>query len=207
MIKSKLMDALGGFIDLTVAGILWLLCSLPIVTLGTSSTALYYTVVKCVRRDRGHPVKTFLGAFKDNFKDSFLIWLIYLVYIALGLADKLAYSMMGLGEQGLFRSLAVLFFLPPVLTFSWMFAYISRFSNTKKNCFLAAVSLTVKHFGRTLLLILILAGTILLAYLVPITIPVIIGPAALLSSLVIEPVFHALTKDTNTDGMDPWFNE
>ena len=52
MLKSKFVDALGGFIDLTVAGIMWLVCSLPIVTLGASSTALYYTVVKCVRRDR-----------------------------------------------------------------------------------------------------------------------------------------------------------
>ena len=152
-------------------------------------------------------MQTFFGSFKSNFKDSFAIWLIYLVYIAIGIADRFAYSMMGVGEEGMFRSLSVLFFIPPVLTFSWMFAYISRFSNTKKNYFLAAVSLTVKNPGRTGLLILILAGTVLLAYLVPITLPLIVGPAALLSSLVIEPVFHTLTKDINTDGMDPWFNE
>lgn len=207
MKKSKLLDALGAFIDLTLAGLLWLVCSLPVITIGTSTAALYYTVVKRVRRDRGHTVQTFLGAFKSNFRDSFVIWLLYLAYIAIGAADKFAYKMMGLGEEGIFASLALLFFIPPVVTFSWMFAYISRFSNTKKNYFLAAVSLTVRHFGRTVLLVLILAGTAALAYLVPITLPIIIGPCALLSSLVIEPVFYTLTKDINTDGMDPWFNE
>ena len=47
----------GGFVsvferifDGFVLGILWLLCSLPVVTAGASTTALYYSMVTCVDR-------------------------------------------------------------------------------------------------------------------------------------------------------------
>ncbi len=207
MKKALFIDALGGFYDLIIAGVLWLICSLPIITVGPATAALYYTVVKCIRRDRGRVIQTFFNAFKTGFKDSFVIWLIYLAYLAVITADRFVYGKLDAGEGGIFSSIATVLFVPPVLSFPWMFAYISRFSNTRRNCFLCTVSLTVRHFGKTVLLALILGGTLLLAYLAPITIPFIIGPCALLSSLVIEPVFRELTKEMNTDGMDPWFNE
>ena len=47
---SRLSEVLSGLIDLIFAGLLWLLCSLPVVTLGASTTALYYTVMKCIRQ-------------------------------------------------------------------------------------------------------------------------------------------------------------
>ena len=53
MKESKLRSALTAVIDLVWAGILWLLCSLPVITLGAASTALYYSVVKCIRHERG----------------------------------------------------------------------------------------------------------------------------------------------------------
>ena len=40
MKESKLRSALTAVIDLIWAGLLWLLCSLPIVTLGAASAAL-----------------------------------------------------------------------------------------------------------------------------------------------------------------------
>ena len=43
--KSRLIAAVTAVIDVIAAGLLWLLCSLPLVTLGAATTALYYTVV------------------------------------------------------------------------------------------------------------------------------------------------------------------
>ena len=62
--------------DLLVAGFLWLVFSVPVVTIGPASAALYYTVVKVVRRKRETVTKSFLYAFRLNFKQGTLygIW-------------------------------------------------------------------------------------------------------------------------------------
>lgn len=59
-----------GFLDkvgqLIVLSVLWLLGCLPVITIGTSTAALYYAVMKSVRRDRGSAMKEFLGSYKRN---------------------------------------------------------------------------------------------------------------------------------------------
>ena len=52
----KIGAAITAVIDIVTAGLLWLLCSLPLVTIGAASTALYYSVVKCIRHERGRLV-------------------------------------------------------------------------------------------------------------------------------------------------------
>ena len=43
---------LTALIDIVWLGLLWLVCSLPVLTLGAASTALYYAMVKSVRHDQ-----------------------------------------------------------------------------------------------------------------------------------------------------------
>ena len=52
MKESKLHAVLTALIDIVWLGLLWLACSLPLITLGAASTALYYSMVKCVRHER-----------------------------------------------------------------------------------------------------------------------------------------------------------
>ena len=52
MKESRFVSVLSALIDVIWAGFLWLVCSLPLVTLGASSTALYYVTVKCIRHER-----------------------------------------------------------------------------------------------------------------------------------------------------------
>ena len=65
MKESKLRQAIGFIIDLVFVGILWLLCSLPVLTLGPASTALYYAIVKNVRHDRGQLSRVFFADRKS----------------------------------------------------------------------------------------------------------------------------------------------
>ena len=56
----------------------WIICSLPIVTIGASTTALYYSCLKVIRDQEGNVAKHFFTSFRDNFKQSTIIWLIML---------------------------------------------------------------------------------------------------------------------------------
>lgn len=78
---------LADFVNCIWLGLLWLACSLPLVTLGASTTALYYAVVKGVRHDRGTPTRLFFSAFRENFKTATLTWLLCAGFLAVVTAD------------------------------------------------------------------------------------------------------------------------
>ena len=58
--------------------LLWLVCSLPIFTIGAATTALYYTCLKVIRGEEGHVSSAFFRSFRENFKQATLLWLILL---------------------------------------------------------------------------------------------------------------------------------
>ena len=59
--------------------VLWFVCSIPIVTIGASTTALYYVSLKIVREEEESLTQQFFHAFKENFKQSTILWLILLL--------------------------------------------------------------------------------------------------------------------------------
>ena len=79
---SPLMVALMKIGDLLCLSVLWLVFSLPIFTIGASSTALYAAVFYCLRRNEAGVWKHFWKAFRENFKRSTLAWLIELAVLA-----------------------------------------------------------------------------------------------------------------------------
>ena len=74
---------LSTLVDICGLSILWTLLCLPAVTAGPATAALYYAVVKCVRRRESGAFGCFFRSFRTNFKVGLLAGLIV---IPLGLA-------------------------------------------------------------------------------------------------------------------------
>lgn len=204
MRDSKLWRALTWLIDIIFTGLLWTLCSLPVFTIGAASAALYYTMVKCVRHERGRLWQVYWKGFRENFGPGTKIWLLYLAAIAVGAANALAAWQWSGGFSPLV-ALGGIIFLPVVLTLPWLFAYLSRFENTVRGSLKFVCYLAARRIGRSLLLALELLGALGIAWLLPQIAPILPGAVALVMSLTIEPVFRAFTEDA--DAVDPWFNE
>ena len=67
----------GRIWDLFILNLLWVICSIPIVTFGASTTAMYYCTLKIAKdRDSGGMFTMFFHSFKDNIKQSTIIWII-----------------------------------------------------------------------------------------------------------------------------------
>lgn len=79
-INSVLYRILAKIGNLVILNLLFLICSLPVVTIGASSTALYTVTLKMAKDRENYIVKDFLYAFKKNFRQSTIIW----VLISLG---------------------------------------------------------------------------------------------------------------------------
>lgn len=50
--------------ELILVNIVFILCCLPVITIGSSVTSLYYTVIKSIRRERGNPLSEFFSSMK-----------------------------------------------------------------------------------------------------------------------------------------------
>ena len=54
--------------NIILATILWMIGCIPVITIGVSTAALYYTIVKSVRRDVGYVHSEFWRGYRLNFK-------------------------------------------------------------------------------------------------------------------------------------------
>lgn len=92
-LDSKFYNTLTKIADCLILSVLWIICSVPLFTLGASSAALYYSVCKVLRSGEGPTIRTFFRAFRDNFRQGTLVTGITLA-LALGITaiGSLVYS-------------------------------------------------------------------------------------------------------------------
>ena len=88
-IDNPVIAFLSRLADLIGLNFLFLICCLPVFTIGAAWTALYYVTVKMVRKEESYIWKDFFKSFRENFKQATLIWLINMLVLAIFAADML----------------------------------------------------------------------------------------------------------------------
>ena len=76
--EGRLLSNMGKIADMVLLNVLWILCCMPIVTAGSATAALYAVMLKMVRDEESYVVRSFFSAFKENFKQSTIIWVLLL---------------------------------------------------------------------------------------------------------------------------------
>lgn len=124
--KFKGMEKVG---DLLLVNLLFVVCSLPVVTIGASATAMYYVLGR-IRRQEGTVTKDFFRSFRENFRQATLYWgALLLVALALYWNFRLISGWTGT----LYSVMMVLLILVSWFAVSWgslVFPLLSRFDNT-----------------------------------------------------------------------------
>lgn len=172
-VSANLFSADGpyaGFMNwlwnILVISVLWLLCSIPVFTMGAASTAAYYAMAKSVRHHTGTVTAEFFSSFRRNFRQaSGLTILTGSVLAVLVLECVYLYSdpAVPLGVLYLFYFLtgaaaACAIYLWPCL---------SRFDKGSFALLSMAIILVFRHLITTVLLLLLLAAAVLGVYLMP----------------------------------------
>ena len=96
---GRVMSFLARLGDMFILNILYVVCCIPIITIGAATTALYYNTLKMAENRESYVWKEFLRTFKENFKQATVIWMIILVIGAVLVADF--FVMGGIGSQAL----------------------------------------------------------------------------------------------------------
>lgn len=152
--------------DLIILNVLAIICSIPIVTIGASWTAMYFVTIRMVRKEESYIVKDFFRSFKENFKQSTIIWLIALVAIAIFVGDVMIYRMIPEQiPQALMIAVLILAYL--VLgTIIYVFPLLSRFHNTIKGTIKNAFLVSLVNVPYTLVFAILLIIPIIIAFFV-----------------------------------------
>ena len=73
---SRFMQTLTRVTDLIVLNICFLISCIPIVTIGAANAAMYTLCFRMLRDEDNGIVKSYFRAFRDNFKQATLLWLL-----------------------------------------------------------------------------------------------------------------------------------
>ncbi len=166
-LDSPIMSFLARLCDLFWLNILTLICCIPIFTIGPALTALYYVTMKMVRGEEGYLTKPYLKAFKDNFKKSTIVWLIMCVVGGIIAVDYYVIFFMEVPYRQviLFALAAVSSVL--VIGSLYFFPLQARFENTCLGTIKNGYLLSVTQLPRTIMVLIIYAIPIALAYFAP----------------------------------------
>lgn len=191
---SPVMTGIGKVVDIFWLSVLWLLCCLPVVTVGASTAALYRTAVRSIREGRGYVTSTFFHALRQDLKVGLELWL---VFLALLVADYLGFILAAsVPERSLgFLVLCLYAMIGFVLLATMIYAF-PVLSKCSMKCFAIlrfGFGLAVKHFPYTLLMAVITVATALLVWCVPLFVFCVPAIAGLLCSLPLERILLRYT--------------
>ena len=144
---KRFFNIIDKFGDLFLLNIYFVLTSIPIVTIGASFTALYTVTNKMVNDDEGPVKDEYFKAFKSNFKQSTIIWLIDMVMLA---AVYLQYVYVITSSSQSARILFIVLgfeFIFLAFALPLQFPLVARYENTTFNLMRNALVFSVAYLG------------------------------------------------------------
>ena len=143
---------IGKLWDVLVVNILWIICSIPVVTAGASTTAMYYVTLKLARDEDGYTIRSFFKSFKENFKQATAIRLIFLLTGMLLAFD--VYYFIKMAAPSSLRTIMISVFVAMIFIWSAMFTYVfplqARFYNPVKRTIFNSFFMSIRHMFHTI---------------------------------------------------------
>lgn len=167
-IDNPIMQFISKIFDLVILNLIFILSCIPVITVGASLSALYYVSLKMVRGEDPYIWQNFWKAFRQNFKQSTIVWVLYLLIITfigmdfyiINSQDTVLFAVI---RVGLWVVCAVLLSM-----FLYVFPVISHFVCTTKQALKNAAFMAMGHLPYTIILLAV-CGLILYLCTVSVT--------------------------------------
>lgn len=161
--ENKFWNFMGKITDVACMSVLWLITSLPVITIGASTAAFYSFTLDAVSDSEGGVWNSYFTAFRENFKKSTIIWLIQLalsVFLAVNLyAAWNFYLLKGILGIGLF-SLALFGVIVFVCTGIYLYPILVSYDFTIKKVIVDSFVMAIgnPHVSVSVIVLFVLAG-------------------------------------------------
>ena len=204
-LNSPVYRFLGKVFDLLILNLIWLICCIPIITIGPATTAMYYVAMKIADDEYSEVLRPFFHSFKQNFLQGFVL---ELIFIAVGFILFLDYRFCllfdGTAEKIMIGAF-IFFGVVYLVLVSYTYPLLSQYSNTILGTIKNALVLAMSKVITALEIALLNLAPILSLFLFPETIgwivPLLIflAPAfiALMNSMLFKKVLADFIKMQN----------
>lgn len=198
------------FVKLSYAcwlNMMWMICSLPIITIGASSTALYSVTLKIADETESNITRQFIHAFRSNFKQSTRLWILLLIaglliggdfYVVMHMRSMSTGIMAIIWTLNLALLIAVSIIYVVVLIY--IFPLIARFENTDQAMLKNSLLIGIHYLFCTIVVAAI--HFVMFYAVVAVFTPLILfgeGLCALLSSYMLINVFRVISYRPEED--------
>ncbi|MCL2500776.1 MAG: DUF624 domain-containing protein [Defluviitaleaceae bacterium] len=194
----------GGMIaDMVLVSLMWLLFCLPIITIGASTTAMFYVTTRRIADREGYITSDFWFAFKNNMRKATILWLIIFVVLVLLFMNLLLLT----NEEVTFEGGIFGIVLPAQLVFLFMISIMSvyiyplmaRFDMGLVQVVKSAFYMSVRHFLTSVCCVVMAVAAFFLFLRFPPLILVAPGLYAWLASYMIMKVFKKYRPEMDRD--------
>lgn len=164
-LDNPFMQFLARVGDMILANFLFLICSVPIFTLGASLTALHKITQDIVGDKDSGIIKPFFQAFQENFKQATIAWLLLLVFfVGMGCNLLLILSYLAGTAAVVCKGLVLFLSILILAVAAYLFPLITRYENTLKTHFINAGILAVVKLPRTVVIVFLNILPVLIMY-------------------------------------------
>ena len=151
-VDGKLYQVMGRLADLVLLNLLWVLCSIPVITAGASTAAFYSVLLKMARNEEAYIIRSFFHAFHENLRQASAVFGILLAACGLLGCDLYVCARMGgSAGKGLFTVFCVIAVFV-YMTACYLFPVIAFFQNSTKKVFKNSFLLALAYFPYTILI-------------------------------------------------------
>ncbi|MFI3212676.1 MAG: DUF624 domain-containing protein [Eubacteriales bacterium] len=200
-LDSPIMVFLSRIADLIILNLIALVCSIPIVTIGASWTAVHYVTLKMTKNEDGYVMQSFWKSFKQNFKQATILWLLVMCVIGVIIGDFviLLYADVAIPTVVKVLIMAVSVFV--LIACMYIFPVLSHFENTIKGTIKNSFLMSIINLPWTVLMVIIYCSPVIILFFSTAAIPIIFliggsGPAYL-ASLCWKKIFKKLDPEEN----------
>ena len=148
--------------DLMLLHLLWVVSSIPIISIGASTTALMSLSMKEVRGEGGYIFKNYIKEFRSNFKKSSAIWIIYSFVIAWFVFFINLSLRLGTDFSKILALIEMSLMFMVIGSLQYVFAVEARFENSIFATIKNSVYLSLRHFPYTVVMIAVIAFPVLI---------------------------------------------
>lgn len=150
-VDGSLYRFLSRFWDLVKLNFLWIIFSLPIITMGAATVAAYSVAMKMVDDEESYVARTFVKEFKANWKQGTILGLIFL---AATYAIYLDYEINRVSEEGsmILIIIGIISAFVYVTAMLYSFPLLARYENGIIATIQNSMEISRRYFGRTLLI-------------------------------------------------------
>ncbi len=204
---GNLYKTMSTIFDVIVIGIMWFLASLLLVTLPAATTAAYYTMAKVVRFKSGYLLKDFWKSFRQNFKQSIIPGIIFVLVVVVLVVDiYYVWNNRSQLNDAMFIILAGISFL--FLSCSVYFCpFLSRFTKKNMQLFRMSAISAFRFLPITILILVVFIVMVVGIYLMPWAIVVFPGIYLFLLTYPMEYVMRRfmIRPKKGEPGYDAWY--